>query len=127
MSEEHARSEVDDALTNPAMRQVIKRRPSPAAVAEAMEDPAIFEQIARGDLYIEMARLRELAGSNSMSMSARLSYVQMLSKMGKVDKPEAANNPLDKMPSINIILQNSGQTTRLGSTYESKALEVEED
>lgn len=109
-------SEVDDSLDNPAMRQVIKRRPSPGAVAEAMEDPTVFEQVARGDLYIEMARLRELAGSNSMSMSARLSYVQMLSKMGKVDKPEQVQNPLDKMPSINIILQGSGQSTRLGAT-----------
>lgn len=110
-------SEVEEALDNDAMRKVVKTRPSPGAVAEAMEDPSVFEQIARGDLYIEMARLRALAGSNAMSMSARLNYVDKLAKMGKVDKPESTSNPLDKMPSISIVLQGSGQSTRLGATF----------
>ena len=61
---------------------------SPKAIAEAMEDPAVFEQVARGDLYVEMGRLRRLAASPSFPVAHRLEYTKMLSKMGKVEKPE---------------------------------------
>jgi hypothetical protein len=61
---------------------------SPKAIAEAMEDPSVFEQVARGDLYVEMGRLRRLAASPSFPVAHRLEYTKMLSKMGKVEKPE---------------------------------------
>lgn len=61
---------------------------SPKAIAEAMEDPSVFEQVARGDLYVEMARLRRIAASPSFPAAHRLEYTKMLSKMGKVEKPE---------------------------------------
>lgn len=61
---------------------------TPKAVAEAMDDPSVFEQIARGDLYVEMARLRRIAASPSFPAAHRLEYTKMLSRMGKVEKPE---------------------------------------
>lgn len=61
---------------------------SPKAIAEAMDDPSMFEQVARGDLYVEMARLRRLAASPNFPVAHRLEYTKMLSRMGKVEKPE---------------------------------------
>ena len=101
---------------NPAMKRVVKQQASPGAVAEAMEDPSVFEQIARGDLYIELTRLRRLAASNAMPMKLRMEYAQMLSKMGKVERPVADNNPLDGVPAIHIHLPGSGQSTSIGAT-----------
>jgi hypothetical protein len=65
---------------------------SPKAIAEAMEDPSVFEQVARGDLYVEMARLRRIAASPSFPAAHRLEYTKMLSRMGKVEKPEEGSS-----------------------------------
>ncbi len=73
-----------DVSANRAINQV-----SPKAIAEAMEDPSVFEQVARGDLYVEMARLRRIAASPTFPVAHRLEYTKMLSRMGKVEKPEA--------------------------------------
>lgn len=106
----------DTELQNPAMQKVVRHRASPGAVAEAMEDPSVFAQIARGDLYIELTRLRRLAASNAMPINRRMEYANMLARMGKVEKPESQRNPLDAMPAINIYFPGSGQRTTLGAT-----------
>jgi hypothetical protein len=113
----------DPDFENPAMKQVVKLQASPGAIAEAMEDPSVFEQVARGDLYMELTRLRQLACSSSMAPSVRLDYARFLAKMGKVEKPEAEGNPLAGMPQINIIFPSSGQTTTLGATYQGQLAE----
>jgi len=109
----------EEDFETPAMRQVVKTKVSPGAVAEAMEDPVVFEQVARGDLYVELTRLRRLANSNAMPVKSRLEYAQFLSKMGKVDKPEPTDDPLHRMPSISIIFPGAGQSTSAtpGATY----------
>jgi hypothetical protein len=98
---------------------------SPGAVAEAMEDPAIFEQVARGDLYIEMGRLRKLMANPTTPASARLEYVKVLSRMGKVEKPDPEQNPFANVPTIQIVLPNSHQTTSL-NVIEGRRVDVHE-
>lgn len=109
-----------DEMGNPAMQRVVKLKASPGAVAEAMEDASVFEQIARGDLYVELTRLRKLAASNAMPVKLRMEYAQMLSKMGKVERPVQEKNPLDGVPAINIYLPGSGQNTRIGATLQGE-------
>lgn len=109
-----------DEMENPAMQRVVKLKASPGAVAEAMEDASVFEQIARGDLYVELTRLRKLAASNAMPVKLRMEYAQMLSKMGKVERPAQDKNPLDGVPAINIYLPGSGQNTRIGATLQGE-------
>lgn len=116
----------DTDIENPAMQKVVKHRASPGAVAEAMEDPAVFAQIARGDLYIELTRLRRLAASNAMPINRRMEYAQMLAKMGQVERQQQTQNPLDGVPAINIYLPGSGQRTSLGATLTGEYA-VEED
>ena len=112
--------EFEQELDTDAMKRVVKSKASPGAVAEAMEDASVFEQIARGDLYLEMTRLRRLARSNSMPVKARLEYAQFLSKMGKVDKPDPDFNPLNGVPAINIYLPGTGQRTSVGATMDGE-------
>jgi len=102
----------DDALA------AVIRRVSPAAIAEAMQDPAVFEMVARGDLYVELGRLRQLAANPNLAVSHRLEYAKFLSKMGKVEKPEGDSNPFTHLPQINIVLPGSGQTTTIGKVVE---------
>ena len=110
----------DDALNN-----VIKTV-SPAGIAEAMEDPGVFELVARGDLYVELGRLRQLAQNPSMPTSMRLEYAKFLSRMGKVEKPEGpANAAHANLPQINIILPNAGSTTSLSAGPKQRVLEHE--
>ena len=53
-----------------------------------MEDPSVFEQVARGDLYVEMGRLRKIMANPNTPASVRLEYLKQLAQMGKVSKPE---------------------------------------
>ena len=98
-----------------AMNRVLPASTSPAAVAEAMEDPEVFAQIARGDLYVQLARMRQLAQSPNMAVGQRLDYVRFLARMGKVEKPEVEQNAFSNVPAINIILPGSGQSTQIGT------------
>lgn len=111
--------------TDDALGAVIKTV-SPAGIAEAMEDPSIFEMVARGDLYVELGRLRQLAQNPSMPTTMRLEYVKFLSKMGKVDKPEGPPvSATANLPQINIILPNAGSTTSLSAGPKQRVLEHE--
>jgi hypothetical protein len=85
---------------------------SPKAIAEAMEDPSVFEQVARGDLYVELARLRRLAASPNFPVTHRLEYTKMLSRMGKVEKPEDTG-PSGTGFSITINLPTTAASTTL--------------
>lgn len=101
------------------MSRPVERRFNPAAVAEAMEDPEIFEQVARGDLYVQLHHLRQLAANAAFPVSHRLDYAKFLAKMGKVEKPDVEANAFAGVPAINIILPNSGQSTRIDSASKS--------
>lgn len=107
--------EDEDLLEKRAMDHPVRKRFNPAAVAEAMEDPAVFEQVARGDLYIQLHHLRQLAASPSFPVGQRMEYAKFLAKMGKVEKPDDTAHPLAGMPGITIVLPNSGQSTQLGA------------
>lgn len=97
------------------MQKPVDKKFNPAAVAEAMEDPEVFEQVARGDLYVQLHHLRQLAANPSFPISHRLDYAKFLAKMGKVEKPEADVSQFAGVPAINIILPNSGQSTQVNS------------
>lgn len=109
MSDQHRTTE-DDALN-----RILPDNCSPGAVAEAMEDPDVFAQVARGDLYVQLAMMRRLAASKSFSTSQRLDYARFLARMGKVEKPEEVQNQFANVPAINIVLPNAGQTTQIGT------------
>lgn len=107
-------TEARQTTRDDAMNQPVANRFNPAAVAEAMEDPSIFEQVARGDLYIQLHRLRQLAANPTMPTGQRLEYAKFLAKMGKVEQPERTNEDnRAALPAITIVLPNSGQSTSL--------------
>jgi hypothetical protein len=72
-----------------AMDAAVARRFNPAAVAEAMEDPEVFAKVARGDLYIQLQRLRELANNPNFPAAQRMEYAKFLARMGRVEQPTA--------------------------------------
>jgi len=97
-----------------ARSKLLPQEASPKAIAEAMEDPEVFEQIARGDLYVQMHRMRALMQNPTVPMGQRMEYAKFLARMGKVEKPEATQGAGDNLPVIQIVLPNSGQTTQVG-------------
>jgi len=86
---------------------------STGALLEAMEDPNVFSEVARGDLYVQMARMRSMLPTLSPSM--QLDYTKFLAKIGKVDSPDKEQqNPLRNVPLIHIDL-GEGRSVSLGA------------
>jgi hypothetical protein len=104
--------ELQEVREHEAHEQVIPGV-SPGALLDAMEDPNVFSEVARGDLYVQMARLRRI--SSSFSPTLQMDYVKWLSKVGKVDTPaKDMENPLRNIPLIQIDMGN-GQSLSIGS------------
>lgn len=61
---------------------------NPKALAEAIEDPSVFPEIARGDFYIFLCRMRERMQNPNTPVQAMLDYGKLLAKIGKLDTPE---------------------------------------
>jgi len=86
------------------------------ALIEAMERPEVFAELARGDLYVQMARLRQAANTSRFSVGQHLDYSRLLAKMGKVDTPDSDNmHPSAGLPMISITMAD-GSNVRLGGT-----------
>jgi hypothetical protein len=85
-----------------AMDAAVSRRFNPAAVAEAMEDPGVFAQVARGDLYIQLQRLRELASSPNFPAAQRMEYAKFLARMGRVEQPAPSEGGSGFSITINV-------------------------
>lgn len=83
------------------------------ALLDAMESPGALEQVARGDLYVHLARLRRRV--SDFAPTQQLEYAKFLSKIGKVDSAAPADaSPLQGVPFIKIDLGN-GNSLSLGS------------
>lgn len=87
---------------------------SSGALLQAMEDPTVFPEVARGDLYVALGRLRQQAAR--MSVAQHLDYSRFLARMGKVEAPEKDVQPFANVPSINIHF--SGGSVRIGGQAE---------
>lgn len=99
---------------------------TPAAVLDAMEDPESFAEVARGDLYVQMAVMRRHAASPEFPTGQRIEYMKFLSRMGKVAEPERAGGELANLPGISIILPNSGGRVSIESSHARQEKEVSE-
>jgi hypothetical protein len=104
---------MDDQQAAEAQDQVIPGV-SAGALLQAMENPEIFAEIARGDLYVQMARMREQARNPEMPVTQRMEYMKTLAKMGKVDNPSQADNPLASLPVISIVFPGQGTSVQIG-------------
>jgi hypothetical protein len=93
---------------------------SPAAILEAMENPEVFERVARGDLLVQLHHLRQAARSPEIPLTQRVELSRFLAKMGKVEQPEKATNPFADVPLIEIDL-GQGQSVRIGGQNDSPA------
>jgi hypothetical protein len=108
----------DDSTEHEAQEQVIPGVTS-GALLDAMEDPSMFEAIARADLYAQLALMRRHASAPDLSFGQRVDYVKFLAKMGKVEQPEkSATDHLAGVPPIQIILPNSGGSVNIGAQVE---------
>ena len=111
--------------TAKVQRQVIPGV-SPGALLDAMENPDVFQEVARGDLYVQMAKLRTAAQDPRMTPAQRLEYARFLARMGKVDQPDRENNPMANLPMIEIDL-GSGQSVKIGSAARAETFDAERD
>lgn len=90
---------------------------SPEELLSAVETPGAFREIAKADLFMEMARLRRLLKANTISIADRLKYLQILARMAgvEVSAPDGENqqtNPAN-VPQINIVI-NGQQAIKVG-------------
>lgn len=101
---------------------------TPGAVLDAMDDPEMFAQIARGDLYVQMAIIRQRMAHPSVGMQSRLDYAKFLAKMGKVEAPVNDAAGFSNVPMINIVLPGSGGgvtiTSAMRTTPEEREINV---
>lgn len=97
---------------------------TPGAVLDAMEDPEAFAAIARGDLYVQMAILRQRMAHPKTSVGQRMDYAKFLAKMGKVEQPEKDGGGFSNVPMISIVMPGSGGEVRIGA---AKAAPVERE
>lgn len=89
---------------------------STGALLDAMENPEKFAEIARADLYIQLARMRRIANASQLTPMQNLEYSKFLAKMGKVDSPDLSQyNPTAGLPMISITMSDGSQV-QLGST-----------
>lgn len=98
---------------------------SPGAVLEAMDDPEMFAQIARGDLYVQMAILRQSMAHPRIGATQRMEYAKFLAKMGKVDNPANDGAAFANVPMISIVLPNSGTGVTIASAAPAQPVERE--
>jgi hypothetical protein len=84
---------------------------TPGALLEAMESPEQFAALARGDLYVQMAKMRQAANNPELPMNQRLEYSKFLAKMGKVEAPQHSEDPLQGLPLIKIDLGSHGSVS----------------
>ena len=99
---------------------------SPGAVLDAMDDPEAFAAIARGDLYVQMAVIRQRMAHPATSMGQRLDYAKFLAKMGKVDAPVNDGSGFSNVPMISIVLPGSGGEIKIGQATKPVEREVNE-
>lgn len=90
---------------------------SPEELLSAVETPGAFREIAKADLFMEMARLRRLLKANTISIADRLKYLQLLARMAGVevsapDGESQSANPTN-VPQINIVI-NGQQAIKVG-------------
>lgn len=89
---------------------------SPGAVLDAMDDPDAFAAIARGDLYVQLARLRQRMSHPGVSTTQMMEYSKFLAKMGQVESADkGGGSMLDGVPMISIVLPGSGGEVRIGA------------
>ncbi len=97
---------------------------TPQELTAAVETPGAFKEIAKADLYMEMARMRRLMKSNAISMGDRLKYVQQLARMSGVDSAPVdadGNITTANIPQISIVINApSGPQQVVGQTLDHK-------
>ena len=84
---------------------------TPGNLLEAMEDPEMFAEVARADLFIQLGHMRVAASHPDFPTSQRIDYAKFLARMGKVDAPDRSAMDFDRVPGINIIFPSGGGVT----------------
>lgn len=95
---------------------------SPAGLLEAIENPNVIEGAARGDLYVQLGILRQLAAAPTFTVSHRLQYATLLAKLGKVMGADAVDSAAQQAPNVSIVFEGSSEPKHVRS--EKPALSV---
>lgn len=94
-----------DEQTDAAIEALLPVGVSAGGLIEAMDDPAVFPPMARGDMYRLMAYKRTMFENPNFTIPQRLEYMRVLMKVAgleaREEMPTAAN-----LPSVKIIFQN---------------------
>jgi hypothetical protein len=114
---------MDDAEVEIAHEQVIPDI-SPGALLEVMENPDAFSEIARADLYVQMASMRVQMRDSDVPKGTRMEYMKFLARMGKVAEPDRGDLSLTNLPLIQISLPGSGRGVSISAAPQTR---VEKD
>ncbi len=109
--------EPTSSLTPEAAAERMLPSISPEELLSAVETPGAFREIAKADLFMEMARLRRLLKANTISIADRLKYLQILARMAGVEVSasdgESQQTNQANIPQINIVI-NGQQAIKVG-------------
>lgn len=82
---------------------------SPKGLMEAVKNPHALVEAARADLYVELARMRELMKSPTVSVPQRMQYLERLAKMANISAGLPEEQQRETRPTINIIFEGNEQ------------------
>ncbi len=80
---------------------------SPAGLQEAIENPEVFSEMARADLYILFARLRVLMSNPAAKIGDQLKWADMLTRVARLPRDAIDEGPREERPSIEIVFNNA--------------------
>lgn len=120
---EYEAPETEADRANAAHQQVVPGV-STGALLQAMEEPEMFQELARADLYTQMAHMRRQMADPRITPAQRIDYIKQLAKMGKVENPEVETAGTGNLPTINISFPNSGQSVNISATQHSVEKDV---
>ena len=89
---------------------------TPDALLDVMENPDGFAELARADLYVQMAYMRKAAAHPEFPNGQRLEYAKFLKAMAIPTKDGDIGGPHSNIPTINIVFPSSGGRVSIGAT-----------
>lgn len=82
---------------------------SPKALLEAIEDPAVFTEFARAELFMQLMMMRELAKNPAMKVPDRLRYMEVLTKAARLPPGDFEEGAVEQRPMIQIIFEDDAK------------------
>lgn len=99
---------------------------SPKGLMEALDDPTVFRDLARADLYVQFILLREQMKNPDIPVEKRLKYTDALQKIARLPAHAPEDTQRADRPMIQIVFSGNSEQS-LDIEAESAHIVSEDD